>query len=155
MKTNPVSLDSTVTSLQVIEGVFSLYEALRREVAAALDDLSLTDALADALWMLDPTAGPVSRRALAESLHCDPSNVTFLADRLEQRGLIERVRDPDDRRVNALMLTPAGVKTRERLGAALVEALATLDFSDRDRAQLAKILSPGIARGDTRGPDWT
>ena len=38
-------------------------------------------------------------RHLASLLKCDPSNVTFLVDRLEERGLVERQTDPADRRV--------------------------------------------------------
>src|SRR5918911_2116221 len=40
--------------------------------------------------------------ALAESMFCDASNLTGLVDRLEERGLIERRPDPDDRRVKRL-----------------------------------------------------
>jgi DNA-binding MarR family transcriptional regulator len=46
--------------------------------------------------------------ALAKVLHCDASNVTWLADRLEARGLVERHTAPNDRRVKTLSVTPAG-----------------------------------------------
>lgn len=51
---------------------------------------------------------PQAMGALAADLHCDASNVTGLADRLERRGLVERRSDPNDRRVKLLALTPAG-----------------------------------------------
>jgi DNA-binding MarR family transcriptional regulator len=44
--------------------------------------------------------------SLARSLHCHDSNVTGLVDRLEQRGLIERQSNPNDRRVKLIALTP-------------------------------------------------
>ena len=40
---------------------------------------------------------PMSR--LADLLDVSLSNATGLIDRMEERGLVERVRDPDDRRV--------------------------------------------------------
>lgn len=51
---------------------------------------------------------PTSMSGLADKLHCDASNVTGLADRLEARGLVERRHDPDDRRVKQLALTADG-----------------------------------------------
>ncbi len=51
---------------------------------------------------------PISMSALAEKLHCDASNVTGLADRLESRGLVERGPHPSDRRVKQLTLTTEG-----------------------------------------------
>jgi len=46
--------------------------------------------------------------ALARTLQCDASNVTWLADRLESRGFVERRTDVGDRRVKTLALTDAG-----------------------------------------------
>jgi len=51
--------------------------------------------------------------ALAKALRCDASNVTWLADRLEARGLVERNTAPNDRRVKTLSLTDAGRAAHE------------------------------------------
>jgi DNA-binding MarR family transcriptional regulator len=59
--------------------------------------------------------GPAPMRRLACKLHCDPSNVTGISDRLEERGLVERHADPDDRRVKMLALTPEGDRVRKAL----------------------------------------
>jgi DNA-binding MarR family transcriptional regulator len=45
---------------------------------------------------------------LAERLGVAMSTATLLADRLEQRGWVQRVDDPEDRRVVRLALTPEG-----------------------------------------------
>jgi DNA-binding MarR family transcriptional regulator len=42
---------------------------------------------------------------LAKLLACDSSNVTWITDRLEERGLVERRAAPHDRRVKLLVLT--------------------------------------------------
>jgi len=57
--------------------------------------------------------GPQPMGALARLLQCDASNVTWLADRLEARGFVERRNDPADRRVKTLALTDAG-RTAQR-----------------------------------------
>jgi DNA-binding MarR family transcriptional regulator len=59
--------------------------------------------------------GPAPMRKLACRLHCDPSNVTGISDRLEDRGLVERHADPDDRRVKMLALTKEGDRVRRAL----------------------------------------
>src|SRR4029077_882031 len=51
----------------------------------------------------------------AGKLHCDPSNVTGIVDRLEARGLIERQHLATDRRVKHLALTPAGRRLRRKV----------------------------------------
>ena len=72
--------------------------------------------------------------ALARSLHCHDSNVTGLVDRLEQRGLIERLSNPQDRRVKLIALTKVGETFRDRLLERLFEPLpfiAVLTLQDR------------------------
>jgi DNA-binding MarR family transcriptional regulator len=52
--------------------------------------------------------GPLPVSRLAEWLGIGVSNATGLLDRMEQRGLVERVRDADDRRVVLARMTEAG-----------------------------------------------
>ena len=52
--------------------------------------------------------GDLSITGLAEILGLGLPNVTGLVDRLEERGLVERRRDPDDRRVVHVHLTDLG-----------------------------------------------
>ena len=49
---------------------------------------------------------PMSR--LAEMLNVSLSNATGLIDRIEERGLVERTRVPEDRRIVLIRVTPAG-----------------------------------------------
>jgi DNA-binding MarR family transcriptional regulator len=53
-------------------------------------------------------AGPRTMTALSEELGLSVSAVTQIADRLERAGFVERVGEPDDRRVRNLQLTPEG-----------------------------------------------
>ena len=54
-------------------------------------------------------------RSLAEAWQCDPSNATWIVDRLEKLGLAERRAVPKDRRVKLVVLTAKGQKTRAAL----------------------------------------
>jgi len=51
---------------------------------ALLEDLELSEPLADVIWCL---RGPISRGCLLGGCHCDPSNVSYLVDRLGNAGL--------------------------------------------------------------------
>ena len=96
---------------------------------AAARDLGLTPGHMKAMAVLDPEE-PRPMGALADALLCDASMVTFLVDRLEDRGLVERRTLPSDRRVKTLILTPLGIQTRERLAGSMLappDALLALD----------------------------
>ena len=128
-------------SYDLAQAAYALHAAVERELHGTLAELDLTIALADALWQLDPELGPLSRRELAERLHCDPSNVTFLVRRLEHRVLVERARVEADRRVNALALTPAGVDVRNRLIATLAGSPLFARLTRAEQGELAHLLT--------------
>jgi DNA-binding MarR family transcriptional regulator len=53
--------------------------------------------------------------AIAEGLAIDASQVTWLVDRLEERGFVERGALTGDRRVKTVALTPSGLAFRRKL----------------------------------------
>jgi DNA-binding MarR family transcriptional regulator len=85
-----------------------------RQKARNLQDLGLTPGHVRALLSFEPgEARPMG--SCAHDLGCDASTATWLIDRLEEKGLVERRPSPTDRRVKAVILTPAGAKTKARL----------------------------------------
>jgi DNA-binding MarR family transcriptional regulator len=74
-----------------------------------------------------------SQQALADHLAIPPSRMVALIDELEERGLVERRPNPEDRRARALFLTRAG---RRVLGRATTLGL------DHEAA-LCSVLGPG------------
>jgi DNA-binding MarR family transcriptional regulator len=85
--------------------------------------------------------GPLPMGSVAEVLACDASTLTGIADRLEERGLIERRLDPSDRRVKLLALTDTGrdlVTSIDGPFTAEIPGFATL--SEPERAQLTQLL---------------
>lgn len=85
-----------------------------RRVAESLD-LTATQVIA-----LRELSEPITSRELAERMSCEPSNVTFVLDKLEQQQLVERRPHPTDRRARQLVLTAAGKRRR----AAVVKRLS-------------------------------
>jgi DNA-binding MarR family transcriptional regulator len=89
------------------------------------------------------TSEGVSQQAIAERMGVAPSRMVAIVDALEQRGLLKRRQNPDDRRARALFLTPKGRKTLERAFAVAVEHEKRLcsDLTDNERQQLLDLLS--------------
>lgn len=94
--------------------IFDYIVATAPERVATLDRLGLTPAESRALSSLDPKAGR-SMRSLADEWKCDPSNATWLVDRLERQGLARRVAKDRDRRIKAVVLTAKGNRIRAEL----------------------------------------
>src|SRR5919204_1892499 len=65
-----------------------------------LQEFGLTPGDLRALFALDGDH-PRPMRVLAQAWDCDASNATWMVDRLETRGLVERRALPHDRRVKA------------------------------------------------------
>ncbi|HET8631927.1 MAG TPA: MarR family transcriptional regulator [Thermomicrobiales bacterium] len=59
-------------------------------------------------------AGPVTPSRLAELLALPPTTVSTYLRRLEQRGALARVPNPDDRRSSFIQLTPQGEASYQR-----------------------------------------
>jgi MarR family transcriptional regulator, organic hydroperoxide resistance regulator len=136
---------------ELAQAAYAVHTALEHELHDTLAALDLTIPLADVVWQLDPALGPLSRRELAARLHCDPSNVTFLVDRLERRRFVARARVQSDRRVKALALTPAGVEIRNRLISTLAESAMFAGLTREEQRQLADLL--GRCADESRGRD--
>jgi len=88
-------------------------------------------------------SGPKALGELGADLGLTPPSVTRVIDRLEERGLIERRRDPSDRRRVDAAILPAGLRLVTSLpllaDTAIHAAAERLDPSDRDRIARALI----------------
>jgi DNA-binding MarR family transcriptional regulator len=99
-----------------------------------------------ALFSLDVVEG-LTMRELADRWQCDPSNATWIVDRLEKLGLAERRLVPEDRRVKRVVLTARGDKTKAALMSEFHTAppeFAALEREDLEslRRVLVKLIVP-------------
>jgi DNA-binding MarR family transcriptional regulator len=80
--------------------------------------------------------------SLAADWACDPSNVTFIINRLERAGLAERRQSSEDRRAKLVFLTPHGDQTKLQILREHHRPPASISKLDKiDLDALVKILS--------------
>ena len=84
------------------------------------------------------TQGGMSQRNLAEALFVDQSTIVDLIDQLQNRGLVERDRDPADRRAYLLRLTHDGGRTLRKADRTAASIQGEM-FGELDDAQLAAL----------------
>jgi len=81
--------------------------------------------------------GPLCQHELAGKVLKSAGNMTTVVDNLERRGLVERRRDGDDRRMVTIHLTDPGRElVREvfpRVAGVLEEAFSTLSAKEQDQ----------------------
>jgi DNA-binding MarR family transcriptional regulator len=85
----------------------------------------------------------IDQKTLGERVSLDRSTTAEVVARLKARGLVQRIRDSRDARRNLLRLTPAGLRTTERLipRAVRMNRLLVSALSERDQAQLLRMLN--------------
>ena len=89
------------------------------------------------MWLLQHHGDlPMSR--MAELLDVSFSNATGIVDRMEERGLVERVRVPDDRRVVLVRIAAKGIQALEELEAVKQDRLQAI-IGHLDAEQVARL----------------
>jgi DNA-binding MarR family transcriptional regulator len=96
-------------------------------------------------------AGGVTRsqQAIAETISVSRTTMVRVAADLTEEGLVERVRNPDDRRSYALTRTPQGAAAarRWRRHAEDLEDALTAGFTEAEREELRRLLL-GVVEGE-------
>jgi DNA-binding MarR family transcriptional regulator len=129
---------------------YLLQSAPRRTRALARRGLTPNDSRA--LFSLDAQQGR-SMRSLAVEWQCDPSNATWIIDRLETLGLAERRDVAHDRRVRSVALTAKGARTRSSLMKEFYDPPPQLAALEREELQaLDRILSKLAAASSVESP---
>ncbi len=125
MDTNPRPEDLARHLLEVTTRLHrwasTAVQANRSEQDPSLRQLAVLFALRD---------GVTSPVLIARRLRVNRAVVTGLLDRMEQRGLVRREADPEDRRRQRIVMTPAGAAASEAITQGLVSELtAQLDLA--------------------------
>lgn len=108
--------------------------SLRDPLAHLVESLEFTPPqLHSVIWL--GVDGPLSMGELARRVGVTEKTITGIIDRLEREDYVQRERDPSDRRVVHVRLTPRGQETAEQLQAQAHDRFRTflslLDAEDR------------------------
>lgn len=107
--------------------------AFQPDRAVPGEEVSLSQTVA--LHELD-VAGPMSQRDLAQRVHLEKSTVSRMVADMERKGLVERERDPGNRRLYRLRITDRGRAAHARIAAHFhghyVRWMAAMTESERD-----------------------
>jgi MarR family transcriptional regulator for hemolysin len=115
--------------------------AIRRAYEIRLTDLDLNLTQASLLAFLFE-AGPIAQSRLASRLGMGRAAAGLVIDALEERGLIERRTNPDDRRGWLIALRPEGIRMTQPIFEidAVLRSELRVGISRPERQQLAELL---------------
>lgn len=140
--------DRYVVSESVGQQLVGLLTMMRREVEARMAAHGLTDAQWRPLWLIK-SGQATTPREIARHADIDAGSMTRMLDRLQAKGLVERVRSQADRRMVNLRLTAEG----EQVVRQVPHVLAAVNndflagFSQTEWQQLRKLLARMGANG--------
>jgi len=129
----------------IVDRIMGLSRRIKRMMEETCAEHDLTWGEWKVLGYLHRKAGPTRRASpgqLAEHLELSSGAMTNRLDRLEEAGLIERLRDPDDRRGVQVELTAPGREAYEQTTTAQAEkeALVASALSAREKKDLNALL---------------
>lgn len=150
------TVDSASPQARIASGIHDMIAGFRCAGTGRLVKAGVSMTHMHVMWLLQHHGDlPMSR--MAELLDVSFSNATGIVDRMEERGLVERVRVPDDRRVVLVRMAPHGFDALEEVEAIKQDRLQAI-LGQLDQAQLSRIAS---ALDDLRaavaaelGPDY-
>ena len=99
---------------------------MRRATRSQLDPLRVTWSQVRALRTLSRGDAPLRMSELAERLRIARRSATSIVDELVERGLVERLPDPSDRRAVTVAVTPDGAAVLDELDQRRRDAAAQL-----------------------------
>jgi DNA-binding MarR family transcriptional regulator len=123
------------------------WEALFRAQSTIIQELTAWDAWEDlvpreygVLYALSSAPEGLRITELGEDVLLTQPGMSRLVARLEARGLVRRVDDPEDARACRIQLTPAGVATQRRIGRTHARHVAQAMTRNLDRGELEQLL---------------
>jgi len=122
--------------------IYAVSAIMRKASDRSLAPWGLTVSQAPVLVILREAGRPIMITEVARRLLLETPSVTTMVDRLTERGLVERVKDPKDRRKTLVALTRKGkrlVETIREPGRQLEEEMFSILAPD-ERATLRTIL---------------
>jgi DNA-binding MarR family transcriptional regulator len=130
--------------------VLRFNDQVKQEIRDIGEEIGLSVAQLDVLRQLN-AYGPTPMRRLATILDCEASNLTGLVDKLEGRGLVQRLPDPTDRRVRLLALTDEGRDLSHDTWMEVTRRSPAMNLPPEQRAALDSLLSDALRHRPRNG----
>ncbi len=134
--------------------LFRLWRASHTRTAQVLESIGLTTTTFAVLNVLGARKGTIQQQ-LSADMGIDPSAMVKVINQLDQAGLAERRRRPNDRRAWEVAITPQGLDTLQQAKrlAADVEDDILGGLTTADRGQLLALLRRALASAPPQ-PLW-
>jgi len=125
-------------NLEVISTLKQIMASLKHKIRCQYKDDNLTGPQGMLMGIL-AHHGEMKISDLSEKLHLSNSTVSGIIDRLENLGLVERIRSKEDRRVVYVNITPEYKKVAEQRFKEIEQSVA-LKMSNANPEDLDKVL---------------
>lgn len=135
---NYTSLMASQMLYRWIQKAYVLFDDYDRQT---LERFQLNTSQYRTLLLFDEEGGK-RLTTISKRLLLSKSTITRVIDELEDRGWVERIPDPEDRRAQRVVLTPDGIQKRREICEAHRQALDEVfqHFSESDRENFDSLL---------------
>jgi DNA-binding MarR family transcriptional regulator len=146
---NPARADTAkaeVAEPRISYVIARLERAIRKAITTRVKPYGLTTLQYTTLSVLQRHRRPLSNAQLARRAYMTPQAMGEVIEALERKGLIERTRHPNHRRVYPAELTPEGLRVLRQCDAAVAEFEETMlrDLTATQRAELLRSLTSAV-----------
>jgi len=128
-----------LTDETVCQDLLSLLGRFKQELLRIAEERKLTQAQLFALFRIEEY-GELAMGKVAHVLHCDPSNVTGIVDRLVVHKLVTREECQTDRRAKTITLTPEGKELVKQINAIMPGRLGCEKLTTGEREVLHAVV---------------
>ncbi|MCG4457451.1 MarR family winged helix-turn-helix transcriptional regulator [Erysipelothrix rhusiopathiae] len=101
-----------MTNLKTLTILFRTHQNILEKVKESIKDFDINVNEFQALEALYHK-GKLTTQALCDTVLVPGSSMTYVVDQLEKKGLVVRLKDEKDRRINYVMLSPKGLNDTE------------------------------------------
>lgn len=107
--------ENEITINEIVGAIRRLVRAVYLDSSRMSKQYGLAGSQQSAVLRTLVMSGPISSADLSRKLYVTPTNITGIIDRLEKKGLIERIRQHGDRRIVLITLTESGMNLGKKL----------------------------------------
>lgn len=122
--------------------VMAAYKSMRKTIAEEASRVGLTPPQFRLLRTIAKN-GAMSSNRISQEMLVTPPNVTGVVDRLEAKGLVNRIADPQDRRTTMIELTAEGKYLQETVSKAYNAFMKQVlsEFTVSEKTALRRLLT--------------